>query len=424
MTSAGHVDFDVVIAGAGPAGIATAVALVRLQGLDPRRILVLDKARFPRAKPCGGGLTGHALTALEALGLALRVPSVPAQEGEVVYGRVRRTVSLARAVHIVRREDFDADLVAQARALGIEVREGEGLQSFAVAERQGADVGAGRVGLTTTSRTLSARVLIGADGVASNVRRHVLAGHPRLAARQPLRLARLELPAPVDLPQRMVYDFSPFVGGLRGYVWLFPVPGGRVNVGIMHYPVSDLGGKALDGLLAACLAKYGVTLPGPARGWPAWPYHGGAPISAPHVLCVGDAAGIDALTGEGIAVGLESGPIAAAAVADGLRRNDFRFAGYRRALRRAVVGRELALDGRLARLLYGARDFAAWLGLVFFDRRMLQLYAARVSGSEVLADRKLALVGTLLRHLVFGRRRGQRLVGEAGAIEQPRRSAA
>jgi hypothetical protein len=81
------------------------------------------------------------------------------------------------------------------------------------------------------------------------------------------------------------------------------------------------------------------------------------------------------------------------------------------------VGRELALDGRLARLLYGARHDAralGWLGLVFFDRRMLQLYAARVSGSEVLADRKLALVSTLVRHVLLGRRRARQLREASG----------
>src|SRR5690242_10250725 len=138
--------YDVLIAGAGPAGIAAAVALVR-EGVAPGRILCLDRGRFPRPKPCGGGLTGHADAALEALGLVLRVPSVACPQGLLVYKGLRRTVPLRRPVRIVRRDELDADLVAQARALGLEVREGEGLTRLAV--------GGGRVeALTTAGRTL------------------------------------------------------------------------------------------------------------------------------------------------------------------------------------------------------------------------------------------------------------------------------
>jgi flavin-dependent dehydrogenase len=153
-------------------------------------------------------------------------------------------------------------------------------------------------------------------------------------------------------------------------------------------------------LLVEGLQAYGVELPGGARGWPAWRHRAGGRVAAPHLLCVGDAAGIDALTGEGIAVGLEHGPIAAGAIADALRTNDFRFGGYGAAIDRAVVGRELTLDGRLARMLYAPRTFKLWLSLILFDRRVQELYAARVSGSAVLADRSGALLAALARHAV------------------------
>ncbi|MDB4981730.1 MAG: hypothetical protein JWM82_2482, partial [Myxococcales bacterium] len=139
----------------------------------------------------------------------------------------------------------------------------------------------------------------------------------------------------------------------------------------------------------------------------------GARITSPHVLCVGDAAGIDALTGEGIAVGLEQGPIAARAITAALATGDFAFASYARDVRRAVVGRELALDGRLASLLYAPRAFPLWLSLIIFDERMQQLYAARVSGSEVLADRKRELLAALGRHALFARRRMRALAATA-----------
>jgi flavin-dependent dehydrogenase len=385
-------DHDVIISGAGPAGVATAVALVRRAPRLASRVLVIDKARFPREKPCGGGLTGHARAALAALGLEVRVPHVPCRDGRIVYGRHARDVRLERPVDVVRRADFDADLVAQARALGVAVVEGEGLASFTV------DEAAGLVRVATTAgRTRVARVLVGADGAGSRVRRALARD-----GRPPLRLFQAEVPAPpgLALGERMVYDFSPMDEGLRGYVWLFPVAGGLVNVGAMHTPSRSLSGAAIEAVLRRALARHGVELPDGARGWPAWRYRRGARIAAPHVLCVGDAAGIDALTGEGIAVGLEEGPIAARAIAHALGSGDFAFAGYARDLGRAVVGRELALDGRLAAMLYTPRAYALWLSLIMFDERMQRLYAARVSGSEVLADRKRELLAALGRHLL------------------------
>ena len=387
--------YDVIIAGAGPAGVATAVALSRHPAARAARVLCLDRARFPRSKPCGGGLTGHAHQALARLGLEVRVPRVACHAGRIVYGTLATEVRLQRPVDIVRREDFDADLVAQARARGIEVVEGQGIEDFTV------DAVAGEVAVRTSGgRALRARVLVGADGVGSRVRRALQADQPR--APQPLRLFKAEIPTPagVDLGTRMIYDFSPMDAGLRGYVWLFPVAGGRLNVGAMHYPSRHLPGAEMERLLRRTLARHGVALAAPARGWPAWPYDPRARIAGPHLLCVGDAAGIDALTGEGIAVGLEQGIVAADAIAGALATGDFRFAGYADAVRHAVVGRELALDRWAAAALYPSSGFAAALSMVLFDAGVRDLYAARVSGSAVLADRKPALLRALFRHAV------------------------
>ncbi|HVK72326.1 MAG TPA: NAD(P)/FAD-dependent oxidoreductase [Kofleriaceae bacterium] len=388
--------YDVIVVGAGPAGAATAA---RLHQHGVEDVLVLERYALPRDKPCGGGLTGHVDEALAALDLRLTVPHVPSASARVQFGSFERTVTMGRPVNVIRRIEFDHSLVEQVRARGVEVVTGEAVDALAV----GADAVTLKLG---SGRELRAKVVVGADGAASVVRKH-LTGNARAL---PHRLFMHELPA--DLRDAaMVYDFTPMTAGLRGYLWVFPVSGGRANVGLMHYPSSRRGGPELLRVLrAGLLERHGIELPARgSRGWPVWGYDPGAPVSAPRLLTVGDAAGIDGLTGEGIAVALEQAAVAGDHVARALAGGDVAFKGYRRALRRATVGRELALDRWLARLLYQAGPgWQRWMSLVLFDPDVLEMYAARVSGSEVLADQKLRLWSALGRHwAVAGRRRKQ-----------------
>ena len=387
---------DVVVIGAGPAGAATAA---RLHQHGVRDVLVLERYALPRDKPCGGGLTGHIDRALAALDLELTVRHVPSPAARVRFGTFERTVAMARPVQVIRRLEFDASLVAQIVARGVEVETGDA----ALELRVEADATTLRL---ASGRVVRARVVVGADGAASIVRKHLTGNAKAL----PHRLFMQEIAhAPAD--DAMIYDFTPMTDGLRGYLWLFPVAGGRTNVGLMHYPSSRRGGPELIRTLRQRLADHGVELPARgARGWPVWGYHPSAPVSAARLLTVGDAAGIDGLTGEGIAVALEQAQIAGDAIERALAGGDLGFRGYRRALSRAVVGRELALDRWLARLLYQAGPgWQRWLSLVLFDPDVLDMYAARVAGSEVLADQKLRLWRALGRHALRARSRRRQL---------------
>ncbi|MCP4446479.1 MAG: geranylgeranyl reductase family protein [Myxococcales bacterium] len=393
--------YDVIIAGAGPAGVAVAARLA--QKGRAKNILVLDRYHFPRDKPCGGALTGHVGPAMDALGLSLRVEHVPCPDAVVRCGSFERRVEMGQNVDVIRRLDFDADLVAQARERGIRVIEGEGLTSYEV---QGDCV----LVHTSEKRTLRAKVLVGADGAASRVRKQILCNAKATPHR--LFVAELNVPAPEGLATSMVYDFTLMKRGLCGYVWLFPAPGGRLNVGLMHYPnpSKNLSGRELTELLREGLAPYGVELPGKcAKGWPVWGYHPNAKISESRVLTVGDAAGIDGLTGEGIAVAMEQAVVAGDEIHLALDNHDFEFSGYRKSIRRATVGRELALDRWLAKLLYGTKRWRDWLALVLLDEKVLDMYARRVDGTEVLADQRLGLYGALCKHSIVRGRRLRRL---------------
>lgn len=373
---------DVIVIGAGPAGSATAARLAR-HGV--RDVLVLDRQHFPRDKPCGGGLTGRVDGALAALGLRLTVPYCPAPRALLRFGSFERAVPLPWPVAVIRRLDFDASLVEQVRALGVELRTGERVA--------GVDVGRDAVRLTTAAGAeYAARVVVGADGVGSVVRKRLRAG----ARKAPLRLFMQEIAAAV--PPDLLFDFTPMGTNVRGYAWVFPLPGGRANVGVMHYPATAADSAALLAALRGSLARQGITLPmRGAQGWPAWGFDPRAPVAAPRLLTVGDAAGIDALTGEGIAVALEQAAIAGDAVARALATGDFSFSDYRRALRRARVGRDLALDRWLAALLYQPGErWQSWLALMLLDPSVSAWYAARIAGQGV---RRRTLLAAIARHL-------------------------
>ena len=403
---------QVIVAGAGPAGVAVAARLAQLGRAE--RVLVLDRFRFPRDKPCGGALTGHAEPAMAALDLELRVPSWPCPEARVRFGAFERAVAMGRPVQVIRRREFDADLVDQVRARGVEVVEGEGVEEFTVD-------GDGVLVTTSLGRQLRAEVLVGADGAASVVRKQLDGGRASGKPREiPHRLFQTEVALPpTGSPPTMLYDFTPMVHGLRGYLWIFPVPGHLANLGLMHYPTraesTRRGGRELVELLRLGLADHDIALPARGtRGWPVWGYDPRRPVATERVLTIGDAAGIDGLTGEGIAVAMEQAVVAGDAIHRALDAQRFGFGGYRAALRRAVVGRELALDRRLARMLYDTDGWLDWLALVLRDPDVIEMYARRVDGTEVLADQKLRLVRALFRHVRQRTRRRRALAGASG----------
>src|SRR3954452_13051724 len=164
---------DVAVVGGGPAGCAAAITLARAG----RDVVLLDKARFPRDKCCGDGLTTGALRRLEALGLRPEaVPSwTPVAEAWVrsPSGRVAAfpfPTGEGPFAAVARRVDLDAAFLDVARAHGVKVHDGHAMVSASV------PVAADRVELEVAGLgTLACRYAVGADGMWSPLRKALTA---------------------------------------------------------------------------------------------------------------------------------------------------------------------------------------------------------------------------------------------------------
>ncbi len=375
-------DVQVLVVGAGPAGIAAGLEARRL-GLD---VLVVDRAEFPRDKTCGDGLTTGALRILDRLGLDVRtLPSYAPVTETVLVSPAGREVVVplpggGEYACVVPRVELDAALVDVARACGVEMWE----HARVVDARDDGDA------VTVTfadDTTLRVAWVIAADGHYSAVRRALarsrgaLARSPGALARSPGTLAADA--ADADAPALGTWHaFRQYFSGvedrrlwvlferdfLPGYAWVFPVGDGRANVGFGVLRDARHGnrqrapsGKALAAQwrdladrpsLRRALGPH-ATPEGTPRAWPIPADYDRARLVRGRALFVGDAASVvDPMTGEGIAQALETGARAAAAIAG--RPHDVTAVGTRY---RDAVDRALGADLRFASVLQRVLQF-------------------------------------------------------------------
>lgn len=351
--------WEVIVVGAGPAGAWAARRLAQ-QGA---RVLLLDRARFPREKPCGGGLSPKAYRQFD------RPPDhlVRARVSEVLLeGRWTRPFVLGDHRHpiwMVERATFDAYLLDLAIQAGATVWTGERVVG----------VLPGRPAVVQTERALlPARVVIAADGAESVVAR-------RLGLRRERR-------AFVALETEVALASDPFAGRAFlsyrlpwGYFWLFP-KGDRWNLGL-----GSLDPRVWPALRRHChafLARLGLRPREPLRlQGHRIPVDGvGAPLQAGNVLLVGDAAGLaDPFFGEGIAFALKSADLAAQVVGGWLEGKEPDLEAYTRRVRRTLA-RDLRAWGLVAAVVYRAPDLALWA--LRRSRRLQALAAASIAGTK------------------------------------------
>ncbi|MCA1842256.1 MAG: FAD-dependent monooxygenase, partial [Actinobacteria bacterium] len=239
---------DVAVVGGGPAGAAAAIVLAGAG----RDVVVVDRARFPRDKCCGDGLTAGALRELERLGL--RPESVPSWQpvddvwlrsvsGREVCFPLPRGNGLFAAV--ARRTELDAALLDVARGAGASVHDGHGLTA-ARATAGGVELDVEGLG------PVRARYAIGADGMWSPLRKALGAAEPGYLGE--FHAFRQYFSAVGDESARALWVwFEPDL--LPGYVWSFPLPGNRANVGFGIHRDAGMPVRAMKDLWPRLLER-------------------------------------------------------------------------------------------------------------------------------------------------------------------------
>ncbi|HMG53270.1 MAG TPA: FAD-dependent monooxygenase [Kofleriaceae bacterium] len=374
--SAAAAGWDVAIVGGGPAGISTAL---HLHAAAPRaRIVVLEKARYPRDKICAGGIGARAFRLLERIGVEVACPQVGLDAIALRLPGDTVVIELPGLGAVVRRIEFDHALARHAIDRGIAVRDGCAVHAIAIGER-GAQV------TTGDGATLHARCVVGADGVGGVVRR--LAGFPRGALRAQVVELDTEA-APGDLPRDTIaFDFS--LSDLRGYAWDFPTAvAGEPLVCRGVYALGVAADQPRD-RLAAYLAARGLDAARyrlkqfAERG-----FEPGAEIARPRVLLVGEAAGIDIATGEGIGQAIEYGAVAGRYLARALTADRLQFADWRRTVDRHHLGVQLRIRHAAHRAFYGR-------GRARIERMLPRIGALLRAGVQDFAGVPLSGLGLL-----------------------------
>lgn len=316
-------DVEAIVVGAGPAG-STAARELAGRGVET---LLLDRARFPRDKPCGGGVSMRS-AALLPFSLDPVVEDVVS--GALIRGRGGRDVELTTnepLVYMTQRARLDQLLVEQAQATGVEFRDGQTVRGV---ER----LPDGGYAVRTADGEHRAPVVVGADGANGVVRTHLGFKHP---AEHTVAL-EANLPCPGGAPAWLRGRLALCLGVLPGgYGWLFP-KADHINIGVGGW--QSVVGPQLRDSLEALTRAYGfdpTRLVG-RRGHHLPMQRPGAMIAAAGVALVGDAAGlVDPLSGEGIHAAIASGIAVAPAAQDYLSGAAPSLAGYQLTVQRELL---------------------------------------------------------------------------------------
>lgn len=333
--------YDVIVLGAGPAGSTAA----RHLGRAGARVLLLDRATFPRDKPCGGGVTFRADDANDLDLTPVTEREIFGVRVSVKLGRRFERTSTQLLARMTQRRLLDEYLVRHATCAGAEFRDGSPVISI--------EIDGDTARLRTKGDVYESRALIGADGVNG-----VTAKALGLAPQSEVAVAfEANLPASGELMRAWERFIALDLAGIPGgYGWVFP-KGDHLNVGVGGWKYV---GPTLRARLSQLCAYYGFdesALYG-HRGYQLPLRRDGAPVVRGPAMLAGDAAGlVDPLSGEGIWAAFVSGRLAAEEALRFVDGHVQDLQGYQRALSN-VMDEELLSSRRLQAVLQRLPDFS------------------------------------------------------------------
>lgn len=315
---------DLIVVGGGPAGLATSIFAAR-QGM---RVTVLERGVLPMDKPCGEGLMPEGVRLMEAMGVSV-ARSYPLHGIRYIDESVGAVEARFPSGHGLgmRRHELSSAMVERARKLGVRIRERTTVRDVRI-KADGVAIDCGR-------ETLRAPFLVAADGLHSRIRRDAGLDAPSLSRRRRYGFRR----------HYRIRPWSRFVEvhwaqGAEAYVT--PVGENEVGVALLWHERAPSYEMMLGRFPTLAARLRGAFVTTSLKG--AGPFRRGARrVRQGRLALVGDAAGyLDAITGDGVALGFRGAREVVRALCSGRGLDGYERA-YRRLRRRHVVMTELAL---------------------------------------------------------------------------------
>jgi geranylgeranyl reductase family protein len=381
-------EIDVAVVGAGPAGSSAA----RILASHGAKVVLLDKATFPRYKTCGGGLLQRASRLMpHDLSSVVERDCRRAALSFVNHGLRFETRRDDPVIRMTMREKLDSLLVREAQRAGARLLDGCVLREVVHSS--------GRIFLRTALQNFRARFVIAADGANSFVARQ--GGWSPLTQRIPAVEYEI-VPAERDFERFSEIARFDFEVVPKGYAWVFPKRE-HLSIGAL---TMERGNTDLDGVVQRYMKFLGLSqVSGVERHAyviPVRPRQGR--LARDGIFLTGDAAGlVDPVTAEGLTHAILSGQIAAKSIIDSQFDPETAATLYQTRVDRQIV-RELKIARRLAWVLYEHPLIAQW----FFRRHGQQL--AEIVTDIVMGDQSYsgALDKALRFMFFFGRSRTRR----------------